>query len=77
MEAPPYQEKVIQMMFDTDVWTEEKSSQWYDSVYLLKKLKWLTRCAIYQVAGEYPPVHRRGGQRNGLIAGRAQARAPC
>jgi hypothetical protein len=29
MEAPPYQEKVIQMMFDVDIWTEENSKKWW------------------------------------------------
>jgi hypothetical protein len=29
MEAPPYDEKVIQIMFDVDVWTEEESFRWW------------------------------------------------
>mmetsp|Transcript_38024 Transcript_38024/g.49230 ORF Transcript_38024/g.49230 Transcript_38024/m.49230 type:complete len:705 (+) Transcript_38024:412-2526(+) len=31
-EAPPYEEKVIQIMFDVDVWTEEEAFRWY--IYL-------------------------------------------
>lgn len=28
LEVPPYEEKVIQMMFDVDVWSEESAYKW-------------------------------------------------
>ena len=31
MDAPPYQEKVIELIFDTDSITEEDATSWYES----------------------------------------------